>query len=160
MTDREMKKMSESFTVQTHLLFPMHLNASGTLFGGQLLNWIDMIAAITANRHADSNTVTASIDHLDFINTAAKSDVVTLEAKVTWTGNTSLEVRVDTFRENKGGARTLINTAFLIMVAVDDETHKPKPVPGLIIETEEQQAEWDAAVKRVANRKLRRQESF
>ena len=157
----ETRKVSDSRTTQTYLLMPMHLNAAGCLFGGQLLSWIDMLAGIVALRHTDSNVVTVSIDHLDFKKSAYATDVVTLDGKVTWTGNTSLEVRVDSFRENKGGTKELINTAYLVMVALTDgEDPKPKKIPRLIPETEEEKEEWAAAQKRAALRKLRRTEKF
>ena len=167
MEDRENQTMEEtgrrvadSFTSQTYLLMPAHINGFGNLFGGQLLMWIDMLAGAVALRHTDRKVVTVAIDHLEFLRTAHVSDVVTLEGRVTWTGRTSMEVRIDSYKENKGGKRSLINTAYLVMVAVDDETEKPIPVPKLIIETEEEQREWEAAVKRAENRKIRRKEQF
>lgn len=151
---------SVSRTEQTYIVMPMHLNGGGCLFGGQLLSWIDMMAGIVALRHADSNVVTAAIDHLYFEDSARVSDVVTLVGEITYTGTTSMEVRVETFKENKGGVKKLINRAYLVLVAIDDETHKPKPVPQLVLETEEQKKEWAAAVKRTKLRKIRRQDGF
>lgn len=155
-TTRPTKRQEESRSVMTHLLMPGHMNQSGTLFGGQLLSWIDMLAGIVALRHADRNVVTVSIDHLDFQCSARSSDVITLEGKVTWTGNTSMEVKIETWKENQGGKKILINTAYLVMVAIDNETGKSISVPRLLIETEEQQAEWDAAVLRGNIRKYRK----
>lgn len=154
------RSASVSRTVQTYLIMPMHLNGAGCLFGGQLLSWIDMMGGIVALRHADANVVTASIDHLDFHESARKTDVVTLIGEVTYTGRTSIEVRVETFKENKGGQKTLINRAYLVLVALDDETGKPKPVPQLLLETEEQKKEWEAAIKRTKLRKIRKEQGF
>lgn len=154
------KSASVSRTMQTYLIMPMHLNGANRLFGGQLLSWIDMMAGIVALRHADANVVTACIDHLNFEDYANATDVVTLIGEVTYTGTTSMEVRVETFKENKGGEKKLINRAYLVLVAIDDETQKPKPVPQLLLETEEQKAEWQAAVKRNKLRKIRRAEGF
>lgn len=150
------KSVEESRSIMTHLLMPGHLNQSGTLFGGQLLSWIDMLAGIVALRHSDRNVVTVAIDHLDFQCSAHKSDVITLEGRVTWTGNTSMEVKIETWKENQGGKKILINTAYLVMVAIDNKTGKSIPVPQLLIENEEQQREWDAAVERGKIRKYRR----
>lgn len=154
------RTVSYSKTEQTYIIMPMHLNGGGCLFGGQLLSWIDMMAGIVALRHADSNVVTAAIDHLYFEDSARTTDVVTLVGQITYTGTTSMEVRVDTFKENKGGVKKLINRAYLVLVAIDDETHKPKPVPQLILETDEQSAEWEAAKKRNELRKIRRRDGF
>lgn len=152
--------VSESRTEQTHLLMPQHLNAAGRLFGGQLLSWIDMTAGIVAMRHTSSNVVTVAIDHLNFKDSAEKSDIVTLIGEVTYTGNTSMEVRVDTYKEHRDGKKVHINRAYLVMVALDDETKRPKRVPPLILETEEQKVEWEAAVLRAEFRKKRRREGF
>ena len=149
-----------SRTIQTYLLMPGHLNAAGSLFGGQLLSWIDMLAGIVALRHADANVVTVAIDHLDFKHGAKASDVVTLDGRVTWVGSSSMEVRVDTFRENKGGEKVLINTAYIVMVALEDGTDKPKRVPRLELTTEEQRQEWLSAERRAQLRKTRKAENF
>ncbi len=133
-----------------------HLNAAGKLFGGQLLMWIDVAAGISAMRHAAANVVTACIDNLVFIDSASISDVITLVSEVTYTGNSSMEVRVESYKENKGGQKKLINRAYFVFVAVDDETGKPKPVPQLLIETEAQQEEWNAALERNKIRKARK----
>lgn len=152
----EQKSASASRTEQTYLIMPPHLNAGGRLFGGQLMSWIDMTAGIVALRHADSNIVTACVDHLSFQDSAKASDVVTLIGEVTYTGTTSMEVRVETYKENKGGHKTLINRAYLVLVAIDDETGKPKKVPQLLIETEEQRIEWSNAIERNKIRKARK----
>lgn len=154
----ERKKLSASVsrTEQTYLIMPQHLNAGGRLFGGQLMTWIDMTAGIVALRHADSNVVTACVDHLSFKDYAMESDVVTVIGEVTYTGTTSMEIRVETYKENKGGKKTLINRAYLVLVAIDDETGKAKEVPELLIETEEQQREWNEAIERTKIRKMRR----
>ena len=157
---RESMRVSDSRTTQTFILMPSHMNPAGSIFGGQLLSWIDMISGIVAMRHTDSKVVTAAIDHLDFKESAFVSDVLTMDARVTWVGNTSLEVRVDSYRENKGGEKHLINTAFLVMVAIDDETRQPIRIPRLAIETPEEQAEFEAGEKRALLRKQRRKENF
>lgn len=149
------KKSAESRTEQTYLILPQNLNAAGKLFGGQLVSWIDMTAGIVALRHTDSNVVTACIDNLVFKDNASVSDVVTLIGEVTYTGTTSIEVRVNTYKENKGGEKKLINRAYIVFVALDDETGKPKPIPQLLIETEEQQQEWNAAIERKKIRQAR-----
>lgn len=153
--DERIIPASVSRTEQSYIIMPQHLNAAGRLFGGQLLSWIDMTAGVVALRHSDSNVVTACLDNLVFKDSAYKTDVITLVGEVTYTGRTSMEIRVDTYRENKGHKKCLINRAYLVLVAIDDEEGKPKPIPKLLIETEEQQKEWDAAIERNRIRKLR-----
>ena len=154
------RHVSDSRSIQNYLLMPCHLNSAGRLFGGQLLSWIDMMGGIVALRHADAQVVTVAIDHLEFREGARAGDVLTLDGRVTWTGHTSMEVRIDTYRENKGGEKQLMNVAYLVMVAVDDETGRPRPVPQLVPETDEERAEWEAAEKRAVLRKQRRMENY
>jgi len=154
-----MKKVSESATQQQYLIRPTHINHYGRLFGGQLLYWIDELAGIVAMRHSGATVTTVAVDNLQFKAPAFEGDLVVLQGQVTYVGRTSMEIRVDTYTETSDGTRTMINRAYIDMVAID-ETGKPKEVPGLIPETEEQQAEWNAAAKRKALRKQRRQEGF
>lgn len=157
---RLMRSPADSRTIQTYLLMPGHLNAAGTLFGGQLLSWIDMLAGIVALRHADANVVTVAIDHLEFKQPARVGDVITLDGRVTWVGTSSMEIRIDTWRENKGGEKYLINTAFVVMVAVDDDTGRAHPVPGLQLTTEAEQREFAAGERRNQLRKQRKAEDY
>ena len=99
---------------------------------------------------------TAAIDNLQFRAPAYTGDMIVLRGCVTCVGRTSMEVRVDTFREALDGHRELINRAYIDMVAIDCKGH-PMEVPGLEIETEEQRQEWEAAQKRRQIRKQNRQ---
>ncbi len=154
-----MKKVTDSATQQQYLIRPTHINHYGRLFGGQLLYWIDELAGIVAMRHSGATVTTAAIDNLRFQAPAIEGDLVVLQGQVTYVGRSSMEIRVDTYTETADGQRQIINRAYIDMVAINEEG-KPIPVPGLIIETEEQQAEWNAAAKRKALRKQRRQEGF
>ena len=156
---RPAKKISDSLTEQQYLICPTHINHYGRLFGGNLLKWIDELAGIVAIRHCGCTVTTAAIDNLQFQAPAYSGDMIVLRGWVTYVGRTSMEVRVDTYREALDGTREMINRAYIDMVAINDQG-KPVPVPGLQIETEEQQAEWDAAAKRKELRKQRRQEGF
>lgn len=156
---REEKRVEDSLVEQSHLLFPTHLNGAGRLFGGQLLMWIDEVSGIVARRHSERNIITAAIDNLQFKEGAYLGDTVVLVGRVTHVGNSSMEVRVDTYVESLDGMRRPINRAYIVMVATD-ENEKPTKVPRLILETPEQQAEWEGAEKRQEYRKLRRQEGF
>lgn len=156
---REMKKISDSETLQQYLIRPSHINHYGRLFGGQLLYWIDELAGIVAIRHSSAIVTTAAIDNLQFQAPAYEGDMIVLQGQVTYVGRSSMEVRVDTYTEALDGTRQMINRAYIDMVAINADG-KPIEVPGLILETEEQQAEWDAAAKRKALRKQRRREGF
>ena len=153
------KKVEDSLTEQQYLICPAHINHYGRLFGGHLLKWIDELAGIVAIRHCGSTVTTAAIDNLQFQAPAYTGDMIVLRGWVTCVGRTSMEVRVDTYREALDGSRELINRAYMDMVAIDCKG-KPMEVPLLEIETQEQQAEWDAAQKRRQMRKQRRMEGF
>ena len=123
------------------------------------MQWIDELAGLVAKRHSHMNVTTASVDNLRFLKGAYQRDVVVISGKITYVGNTSMEVKVDSCVEHLNGERTLINRAYFTMVALD-ENDKPKRVPRLILETEAEKAEWEAAEKRREMRMRRKQEGF
>lgn len=153
------KKVEDSLTEQQYLICPAHINHYGRLFGGHLLKWIDELAGIVAIRHCGNTVTTAAIDNLQFQAPAYTGDMIVLRGWVTCVGRSSMEVRVDTYREALDGRRELINRAYMDMVSIDCKG-KPMEVPDLAIETPEQQAEWNAAQKRRQMRKQRRTEGF
>ena len=156
---RPTKRVEDSLTEQQYLICPAHINHYGRLFGGQLLKWIDELAGIVAMRHCGSTITTAAIDNLQFRAPAYTGDMIVLRGWVTCVGRTSMEIRVDTYREALDGRREMINQAYIDMVAIDCKGN-PQEVPGILIETAEQQAEWEAAQKRRQMRKQRRAEGF
>ena len=153
------KKVSESRIEQVYQVRPEHLNGAGRLFGGRLMEWIDELAGLVGIRHAQRDVITASVDNLKFIRGAYLKDLIVLIGRVTYVGRTSMEVRVDTYIESIDGIRKPINRAYLTLVAIDGEGH-PTEVPGLIIETESEKAEWEAGLRRREMRKQRREEGF
>ena len=158
--ERSVKSAEDSRTERTHILFPRSLNNQGRLFGGELLGWIDEIAGVVAMRHCGRTAVTASIEHMDFKAGAGSGDLVYICGHLTYVGNSSMEVRIDSYVESiADGRRRLINTAFFVMVAVDEEG-RPVQVPGLRVETINEQAEWEAGKKRQALRRERRREGY
>ena len=159
MDKRPMKTVGESRTEQVQIVLPGHSNGDGRLFGGRLMEWIDVVAAVVARRHSGVNVTTAAVDNLQFKAAAHIGDTVLLVGQMTWTGNTSMEVRVDTYVEDLGGTRTVVNRAYLVMVALDDD-EQPVEVPGLILETEMEKAEWAAGQRRRALRAARRVEGY
>ena len=155
----EAKRVTDSMAETVHVVRPNHLNGANRLFGGILMQWIDEVAGIVAKRHAMMNVTTASVDNLRFIKGAYQNEMVVIVGKLTYVGTTSMEVRVDTYVENKSGVRKAINSAYFVMVALD-ENDKPVSVPKLIVETEEEKLEWEAAEKRREMRSQRKVEGY
>lgn len=159
MNEIKEKSVEVSRTEVSHLLCNRDMNGAGRLFGGQLLMWIDEVAGIVAKRHCECNVTTASIDNLQFKEACYLGDVIVLIGYLTHVGNSSMEVRIDTYVEKKNGKRYPVNRAFFIMVALDENDH-PVRVPRLSVSSIEEQAKWEAAERRVALRKTRREEGF
>ena len=153
------KTVAESRTEQVQIMLGAHSNGYKRLFGGQLMEWIDIVAAVVARRHSTRNVTTAAIDNLHFKAPAYLNDTIVLRGQVTYVGRTSMEIRVDTMVENLDGTRQLINRAYLVMVALDEE-ERPTEVPRLILETDEEHAEWEAGKRRGEIRKQRSVEQF
>lgn len=142
------KKPSQSFTVNTEVVLPNDTNHVGNLFGGKLMQWVDITAAIAAQRHCGRVVVTASINHVSFDNPIKQNSVVTLEAKVSRAFNSSMEIFVDVFVENTvTGEKTKCNEAILTFVAID-QNGAPLPVPQLEPETELERKRYDGALRR------------
>lgn len=153
------KKVTESETEQVYVVRSPHINGYGRLFGGQLMQWIDELAGVVCRRHSGMGVTTAAIDNLNFKDAAYQNDMVVLTGKLTYVGRTSMEVRVDTFIENRQGIRKCINRAYIVMVAIDQEG-KPVEVPELAVETESEKLEWQMGEKRYQLRKTRRREGY
>ena len=156
---RKQKRVEDSRTENTYLIMPKHINGYGRLFGGILMQWIDEVAGIVAHRHAGSIVTTACVDNLNFKAGAYLGDTVVLIGRMTYVGKTSMEVRVDTYAEDADGTRRMINRAYEVLAAID-QNDKKLQVPGLLIETESEKAEWIGGEKRYALRKQRRIEGF
>ena len=155
------KRPSDSAAEATFILQHKDINGENRLFGGRLMEWIDTVAGIAARRHCGGSITTACVDSLVFKHAAYLNDIVVVSARVTYVGNTSMEVRVDTYVEEVAtGERNLINTAYLTEVCVDGKG-KPQLIPwGLELTTDEERAEWEGAVKRILVRKQRSVEGF
>lgn len=145
------KKISESLTEQVQIIMPEQINGFNRLFGGKLVEWMDVVAAVVARRHSDCNVTTASIDSLNFKAPAYVNDTMVLQGRMTYVGNTSMEVRVDAYTEALGGQKHLVNTAYFTLVALD-ENERPVRVPRLICETDEDEEEYKAGAKRKEHR--------
>jgi len=139
--------------VMTQIVMPTHTNgAAGVMFGGIMMQWIDVCAGVAAMRHAGGSVVTASIDRLDFLGPVHLGDVVVLQAMVNFTHKTSMEVgvRVET-EDMRSRARRYTTKAYLTFVAVDGHG-RPLPVPPLELVTDEDRRRWNDAEKRRTDR--------
>ncbi|MEM9022499.1 MAG: acyl-CoA thioesterase [Bacteroidota bacterium] len=142
------KTAQETYAQATHLVLPNDTNTLGNLMGGQLLHWMDIIAAISAHRHANRVVVTASVNNVAFNRPIALGDVVTLEAKVSRAFNSSMEVFIDVWvEEHRTTKRVKCNEAIYTFVAVD-QLGSPIDVPELVPETEAEIKRFDAALRR------------
>jgi acyl-CoA hydrolase len=142
------KTPAQSLTINTEVVLPNDTNHVGNLFGGKLMQWVDITAAIAAQRHCGRVVVTAAINHVSFDNPIKQNSVVTLEAKVSRAFSSSMEIFVDVYVENPAtGAKTKSNEAILTFVAID-QNGSPLPVPPLTPETEIEKKRYDAALRR------------
>ncbi|TFD99612.1 acyl-CoA thioesterase [Jeotgalibacillus salarius] len=150
------KTMKESRTIQTSHVLPPDTNHHGTLFGGQLMAYIDNVASIAATKHSRSLVVTASTDSVDFLKPIRVGDAVTLEAFVSYTGTSSMEVFVRVTTENLlSGDQSVAAISFLTFVAIDSDSNTVK-VPDVIPETEEEIWLNETAENRASHRKARK----
>ena len=134
------------------LVLPNDANTLGNVLGGMVLHWIDLAAAVVAHRHCRSEAVTASIDRVSFHAPIRVGQVAVIAARMTYAGRTSMEIRVDVQSEDLlSGERRQTSTAYLTFVAIDKQG-RPKPVPPLITETEDERREARAAEARRAER--------
>jgi acyl-CoA hydrolase len=142
------KHPKQSFTVMNELVLPNDTNTLNNLMGGRLLHWMDIAAAISAQKHSNRIVVTASVDNVSFKQAIKLGDVITIEALVTRAFHTSMEVRLDVWAENiPSGTRHKSNEAFYTFVALD-ENGKTVPIPEIVPETAEEQELFDGALRR------------
>lgn len=142
------KTPSESRTITTDIVMPSETNHLNHLFGGELLARMDRAAYITARRHSRRIAVTASVNHVAFNTAIPVGSVVTIEAQISRTFKTSMEIFIDVYIEDRiSGIRTKANEAIYTFVAVDD-TMKPVEVSPIEPETEIEKQRYDAALRR------------
>ncbi|MCB9668488.1 MAG: acyl-CoA thioesterase [Alphaproteobacteria bacterium] len=136
----------------TYIIMPNHLNALDTVFGGQVMAWIDVCAGVSAQRFTKGTVVTASMDHLTFLAPIRKGDVTVLRSQVNWAGRTSLEVGVRVEAEDiRTGERRHTSSAYLTMVSLDDGFH-PRQTPTLVPQTPDEIRRFEDAQHRRAVR--------
>lgn len=145
---QKIKHPKDSLTIKNELVLPNDTNTLNNLMGGRLLHWMDIAAAISAQKHSNRIVVTASVDNVSFKKAIKLGDVVTIEAKVTRAFNTSMEVRLDIWAENiPTGSRFKSNEAYYTFVALD-ETGKTVPIPELEPETADENELFEGAMRR------------
>lgn len=153
------KTIRASRVTLSQLMHPEHANLLGNVHGGWIMKLVDEAGALACMRHAQKKVVTVAIDSMTFRQPIRIGDLIVLNAEVTYTGKSSMEVEVQVVAENPvTGEQTHTNTAYLVYVALDDQGH-PTNVPGLITETEAEKARMVQAQKRQAYRISQKQKS-
>jgi acyl-CoA hydrolase len=146
------KSPSQSAVTMTQMVLPQNSNNFGNVFGGTIMAWIDISAAIAAGRHSRKPVVTASVDALHFVSPIKTGYYVHIRAQVNFVSRTSMEVgvRVDSENPLTGEKRHAV-TAYTTFVAID-EHGRPTPVPSLQLETAEDERRNESAKKRRESR--------
>ena len=144
----EAKKSNESLIIMTELVLPNDTNVFGNLMGGRLMYWMDIAAALSAQKHCNAPVVTASVDNISFENPILLGNVVHIEAQVSRAFNTSMEVHMKVWGEDlKKRVKYKSNEAYYTFVALN-ENISPKNVPQLIPETSEEIKLFEGALRR------------
>ncbi len=144
----ESKKARESFIIMNELVLPNDTNTFGNLMGGRLMYWMDIAGGIAAGKHCNAPSMTASVDNLSFKNPIRLGNIVHIEAQVSRAFNTSMEIHMKVWGEDSlHQYRYESNEAYFTFVALDPNG-KPRKVPELIPETEEEKALYDGALRR------------
>ncbi|WP_266368388.1 acyl-CoA thioesterase [Tellurirhabdus rosea] len=142
------KYARESLTTMTEMVLPNDTNTLNNLMGGRLLHWMDIAAAIAAQKHSNRIVVTASVDNVSFAEPIKLGNIVTMQARVTRAFNSSMEVFIEVWAEDiPAGHRVSTNRAFYTFVAVD-QSGRPIEVPPVIAETEDEKALYESALRR------------
>ena len=150
------KPVSASRTEMTEVVLPQDANVFGNILGGRVMHLVDIAAAITAHRHCRSMAVTASVDHIDFRNPIRVGEVITLKASLNRAFHTSMEIGVKVFSEDVlTGEKKHTTSAYVTFVALDQD-HRPKSVPPVICESEEDRRRYREALVRRKQRLAQR----
>ena len=144
----ESKKSADSLIIMTEIVLPNDTNTFGNLMGGRLMYWMDIAAALSAAKHCNSPVVTASVDNISFTSPIKLGNVVHIEAKITRAFNTSMEIHLKVWGEdNLHQYKYESNEAYFTFVALDPN-NKPRPVPAVIPEAEDEKSLYDGALRR------------
>lgn len=150
---RSEKTPSQSKIEMTQLVLPNDTNLLNNLLGGRMLHWIDIAGALAASKHANSKVATVAIERVEFREPVNVGEMVILYAKLTYAGNTSMDIKVDVYAENlETGIRIKTNKAYLTFVALDHQ-EKPIAVPLLKPETPNEISEYKLSEDKRSERK-------
>ena len=142
------KTPKESRAILTEIVLPNDTNNLDNLMGGKLMNWMDITAAISAQRHSNRTSVTASVNNVSFNNPIPRGSVVTIEANISRSFNSSMEIFLDVWAEDTlSGEKTKCNEAIYTFVAVS-KLGKPVKVPEVVPETKTEKIRFDGALRR------------
>ena len=142
------KRASESHTIMTEMVLPNDTNTLNNLMGGRLLHFMDIAAAIAAQKHSNRLVVTASVDNVSFAEPIRLGNIVTMKAQVTRAFNSSMEIFIEVWAEDiPAGVRVSTNSAYYTFVAVD-QSGRPIEVSPVIAETDDEKARYDSALRR------------
>ncbi len=145
------KPGSKSLVIMNQVVLPFHANVAGNMHGGEVMKLMDTAAGVVAQRHCLSNVVTASVTQLSFIEPIFVGDLVVCQAELTYTGRTSMEVKVSVQAEDlEKGSIKCVSEGYFFMVALD-RNGRPHEIPPLLIENEQQQISYNEAQLRIAN---------
>jgi acyl-CoA hydrolase len=154
------RTVRDSATQMVQLVLPHEANVHGSVLGGTVMHWIDLAAAIVANRHCRRPVVTAAFDEMAFLAPIEVGELALIDAKLTLVDHSSMEICVRVESENLlSGERRHTGTAFVTFVAIDPVTRRPTPVPPLKLETKEEEDEHARALERRRVRLERRERS-
>jgi len=152
------RRVRDSVTEMTQLVLPHEANVHGSVLGGTVMHWIDLAAAVTANRHCRRPVVTAAIDEMSFLAPILVGQLACVHSRITLVDKSSMEIRVTVESEDLlTGERRHTSTAYVTFVAIDPVTRRPVAVPPLILETDEERAEHQKAKERRRVRLERRE---
>ena len=147
------RPVSASKVEMTEIVMPNDANPLGNLMGGRVMQWVDICAAVAAGRHARTPVVTASVDQIDFLRPVPVGCVLVLNASVNYTGRTSMETGVKVLREDREtGERSHVVSAYLTFVSLDAQTCKPRPIPQVAPETDEEKRRFEEGRQRREHR--------
>lgn len=155
-TSLRKKSVEASFTMMTEYVLPIHANVLNGVFGGQILAWMDICAAICAQRHCETICVTAAVDELYFENPIKVGQVVYLEARILATFKSSLEIEVIVKGEEPATRKVWPCVRALMTFVAIDENRKPQLIPQLEVKTEQEKRNFEAALMRRKQRLSKR----
>lgn len=151
------RRVQDSVTEMAQLVLPHEANVHGSVLGGTVMHWIDLAAAVTANRHCRKPVVTAAIDEMSFLAPIQVGQLALIHARITLVDKSSMEIRVEVDSEDLlTGEQRHTSTAYVTFVALDPVTGRPVAVPPLILATDDERAEHARAQVRRRHRLERR----